>query len=95
MELRKAKKEEQLSKRRNLSTEEEEKLNISFEAISPNFSSVNDIVAGMKSPDETIQLQATQTCRKLLSREKHPPIDAMISRGVVPRCVELLNCHHK
>ncbi|XP_032666865.1 importin subunit alpha [Odontomachus brunneus] len=93
VELRKAKKEEQLSKRRNLNTEEEA-LNLSCEAISPNFSSIDDIVAGMKSPDETIQLQATQTCRKLLSREKHPPIETMINRGIVPRCVELLNCDH-
>ncbi|XP_014479013.1 PREDICTED: importin subunit alpha [Dinoponera quadriceps] len=92
-ELRKAKKDEQLSKRRNLNTEEEV-LNLSCEAISPGFSTIEDIVAAMKSPDETLQLQATQTCRKLLSREKHPPIETIINRGIVPRCVELLNCHH-
>ncbi|XP_025162769.1 importin subunit alpha isoform X2 [Harpegnathos saltator] len=93
IELRKAKKDEQLSKRRNLNTEEEV-LNLSCESISPNFSSIDDIVAGMNSPDETVQLQATQTCRKLLSREKHPPIETMINCGIVPRCVELLDCNH-
>lgn len=94
MELRKAKKDEQLSKRRNLNTEEEA-LNLSCEAVSPTFSSIDEIVAGMISSDEALQLQATQACRKLLSREKHPPIETMINRGIVPRCVELLDCHHK
>lgn len=94
MELRKAKKEEQLSKRRNLNSEEEA-LNLSCEAISYIFTSIDDIVTAMKSSDETKQLQATQTCRKLLSREKQPPIDTMINRGIVPRCVELLSCDHK
>ena len=56
---------------------------------------VEQVVAGMNSSDETIVLQATLTCRKMLSREKNPPIDVMISKGIVPRCVEFLGYHHK
>lgn len=63
--------------------------------LSPISTSIEEIVVGMKSSDETIQLQATQACRKMLSREKNPPIDTMIQRGIVPHCIEFLDCHHK
>ena len=36
------------------------------------------------------QLLGAQTARKILSRERHPPIDIVIKAGIVPRCVEFL-----
>jgi hypothetical protein len=45
----------------------------------------------MDSSDHALQLTATQAARKTLSRERNPPIDAMIKCGIVPRCVEFLS----
>lgn len=52
-------------------------------------------VIGMMSMDEATQLKATQACRKILSRERNPPIDHMIRIGVVPKCVEFLTYSKK
>lgn len=52
------------------------------------------ILIGMMNPDESIQYKATVACRKILSRERNPPIDHMIRLGVVPKCVEFLGKSH-
>lgn len=98
MELRKAKKDDQLLKRRNLDTEEDllTLWNKIGETVSPApLLSIEEIVEGINSSDETTQLAATQTCRKLLSRERNPPINDIIQGGIVPRCIELLDCDNK
>lgn len=94
VELRKARKDEQLLKRRNLNIVKEEPQSPTDESIvSPISTSIDEIVYGMKSSDEAIQLQATQACRKMLSREKNPPIDHMIQNGIVPQCIKFLDSH--
>lgn len=96
MELRKAKKDDQLLKRRNLDTEQDllNLWNQNFVSPIPQLS-IDEIVDGISSSNETTQLIATQSCRKLLSREKDPPINDIIQGGIVPRCIELLDCDHK
>nr|CAH7758109.1 unnamed protein product [Callosobruchus chinensis] len=93
VELRKAKKDDQLLKRRNISIDEATSP-LQESKSSPISMTADEISYGMMSPDEDVQFKATQACRKILSRERNPPIDHMIRLGVVPRCVEFLGKTH-
>ncbi|OXU24857.1 hypothetical protein TSAR_016412 [Trichomalopsis sarcophagae] len=94
VELRKAHKDNQLLKKRNINIEDEP-LSPPSDQKSPIFNmSIDEIIAGMTSEDDQAMLQATQACRKMLSRERNPPINDMIEKGIVPLCVEFLGYHH-
>lgn len=92
VELRKLKKDEGLSKRRNVNDDE-------YDPVSPEKSqnkptmSVDEIVQALHNPDAQIRYTAVQNARKILSREKNPPIDILISAGVVPILVDCLKCN--
>ncbi|KAB0802503.1 hypothetical protein PPYR_04689 [Photinus pyralis] len=95
IELRKARKDDQLLKRRNISDKEEATSPLHDSNLpSPVAMTSDEILFGLMSPDEEIQFKATQACRKALSREKNPPIDHMIRSGVVPKFVEFLSHFH-
>jgi len=93
VELRKSKKEDQLNKRRNLTCVEDEPTSPLAETTNkvPHMSMV-EIINGIQSSEPQIQFQCTQACRKLLSRERHPPIDDIINAGILPQLIKFLGC---
>lgn len=57
---------------------------------------LEEIVSGIKNdnnPDN--QFVCTQSARKMLSRERHPPINKMIEADIVAKLVEFLLWDHK
>ncbi|NXN32296.1 IMA5 protein, partial [Nycticryphes semicollaris] len=92
VQLRKAKKDEQILKRRNTA------ISVRDQSLSPGEGkrdeviplSLEKIVEGVNGSNTNLQLQATQATRKILSRQKDPPINQIIELGIVPRLVEFL-----
>lgn len=91
VELRKSKKDDQLFKRRNIDDLDVTSPLKENNGQSPTITlTLEEIVKGMHSTDPAKLFEATQAARKMLSRERNPPIDVMIGQGIVPICVRLL-----
>lgn len=102
VELRKAKRDETLSKRRNLvehepelenESEEEETFGLDSQFIQQLTESIPTLKEQITSADIDAQLKATTKFRQVLSRENNPPITLVIQSGVVPILVSFMKDH--
>lgn len=95
IELRKATRDDQLFKRRNIDlledSDEENNVAPETNVMSPVKLTVDEMIQGMQSANSHERMIATRAARKILSKERHPPIDKLIEAGVVPHCVHLLD----
>jgi hypothetical protein len=91
VQIRKSKREEQMTKRRNVGPSVDE-LESSLQHTLEN-ESTPKIVQAVFSADPTIQLAGTLALRKILSRPDNPPIDEVIASGVVPHLVTFVHSH--
>lgn len=91
VELRKAKKDDQLLKRRNIQLAYDGANAFNNDALNlvPQMT-LEEIINTIQSEDPQQQLQATQATRKMLSRERNPPINSIISAGIVNPLVTFL-----
>eukprot|EP01113_Clastostelium_recurvatum_P047510 TRINITY_DN848_c0_g1_i1.p1 TRINITY_DN848_c0_g1~~TRINITY_DN848_c0_g1_i1.p1 ORF type:complete len:535 (-),score=139.79 TRINITY_DN848_c0_g1_i1:316-1920(-) len=101
VEIRKGKREDLFSKRRNIvagagsaaSPAPAGATRTYDSGIAQKLENLPQMVAGVNSQDPNHQLEATTAFRKLLSIERSPPIEEVINSGVVPRFVQFLSAH--
>lgn len=99
VEIRKQKREENLAKRRNMAvTSPAPGAGVDSDEEGGTESQLNEdlpsMCAGVFSESIDQQIQATTRFRKLLSKERNPPIEKVIECGVVSRFVEFLRSPH-
>ena len=99
VELRKAKRDEVLAKRRNFvppttgddSEDEEDNLDADQQFYTQLQQELPQMIKQIQSNDMQEQLSATIKFRQILSREYRPPIDVVIESGVVPTLVQFMD----
>ena len=89
MELRKARKEDQLLKRRQIRDEISD-IELSGGPLPPVSFNPSEILSKLQSQDRETQFLAVQSVRRVLSKERQPPIEMVINAGIVPHLMKYL-----
>lgn len=98
IQLRKDKRSDQLQKRRNITDLSDEPISPLKENNDPNcmvdqptITDLKEIVAGLQCDHQPmLQLMCARSARKMLSREKGPPIDEFLETGALPKLIQFL-----
>ncbi|KAI2659821.1 Importin subunit alpha-5 [Labeo rohita] len=95
VELRKAHRVESILKKRNISLGDEEPLSPEYNTDNAQVitATIQEIVANVNSDCPEKQRQGCQAARKLLSRERNPPLKEIVEAGLLTRFVEFLGRH--
>ncbi|KAM7541731.1 hypothetical protein Aperf_G00000006345 [Anoplocephala perfoliata] len=91
VELRKAKKEQQLLKRRNVLVDLEETLPLREQTADLLYLDYSRIAANLSSEDAKLAAEAAMNCRKVLSKLRNPPIDDFVNLGAHKGLIQLLD----
>ncbi|CAB4066565.1 KPNA5_6 [Lepeophtheirus salmonis] len=90
VQLRKQKRDIQLSKRRNVEEEQVLQDDMVSSTGLPDNQITPQMIQALTSPHMEDRLEATKRFRKILSNEPNPPIDEVIAAGIVPLFIEFL-----
>lgn len=91
VEIRKNRKDDQIQKRRNIIVDDEPPSPLQEQKQPTVALTIPEICQKLKSKNGSTLFNAVQSARKMLSRERHPPINDIINAGLVPRFVDLLS----
>eukprot|EP00301_Raphidiophrys_heterophryoidea_P008321 c13105_g1_i2.p1 GENE.c13105_g1_i2~~c13105_g1_i2.p1 ORF type:complete len:553 (-),score=155.79 c13105_g1_i2:974-2452(-) len=91
VKLRKARRDEQIWKKRNMTHDFDEADDVTVPDVSVGSKDLLGLVDGVMSQNTAFQVEATAQFRKLLSIERNPPISQVVEAGVVPKFVEFLD----
>lgn len=92
VELRKGKRDDQILKRRNITEDESvsplREINLQQQTVT--HLPLPTIEEHLKSNDDKVIFEAVQVSRKMLSKQRNPPIKDFINSGMVPKFVTIL-----
>lgn len=94
IELRKTCRFDQMLKKRNVAVLDQLQEN-NLPAQAKTAMTIPEIMSTIVSGDENCVFEALEDARKILSREKNPPIKDIIASGMVPHLVEFLSDKYK